>query len=76
MNECDNCGSDDALDCCSLDGLGFCCEPCLDAYLNGGNGGILSPNPQDRYNPEPYETSFYVYTHGNYMVRQDIHDEG
>lgn len=71
---CDNCGSDPdlGLDVYSLDRLGFCCEECLDAYLNGGRGSILSPNPGDRYNPEPYETSFYRYENGKYHVRTDI----
>lgn len=71
--DCDNCGSDEWDNgVCSLDGLGFCCEECLDAYLNGGRGGVLSPNPGDRYNPEPYETSFYRYENGNYILRKDI----
>ncbi len=73
FDECDNCGSEDWDNgVCSLDGLGFCCEECLDAYLNGGNGGILSPNPGDTYNPEPYETSFYWYKDGKYILRTDI----
>lgn len=71
--DCDNCGMWGALradtSVYSLDALGFCSEACLDTYLTGGNG-VLSPNPQDTYNPEPYLTSFYVHDGRNYILKR------